>query len=94
MTELCICLLYTSFKPITAAVGLESGAIDPMEDYWNVGLIWQKDASWGSYYVTTLHTYEPVILENALIYSDNIDVYKRQRLNTAGWYFARSSSNP
>lgn len=27
---------------------------------------------WGSYYVTTLHAYEPVILENALIYSDNI----------------------
>ena len=26
----------------------------------------------GSYYVTTLHAYEPVILENALIYSDNI----------------------
>ena len=34
-------------KPITAAVGLESGAIDPMEDYGNVGLSWQKDASWG-----------------------------------------------
>lgn len=43
-----------------------------MEDYGNVGLSWQKDASWGSYHVTTLHAYEPVILENALIYSDNI----------------------
>ena len=62
----------STFKPITAAVGLESGAIDSMEDYGNVGLSWQKDASWGSYYVTTLHAYEPVILENALIYSDNI----------------------
>lgn len=62
----------STFKPITAAVGLESGAIDPMEDYGNVGLSWQKDASWGSYHVTTLHGYEPVILENALIYSDNI----------------------
>ncbi len=62
----------STFKPITAAVGLESGAIDPTEDYGNVGLSWQKDASWGSYYVTTLHAYEPVILENALIYSDNI----------------------
>ena len=28
----------STFKPITAAVGLESGAIDPMEDYGNVGL--------------------------------------------------------
>ena len=62
----------STFKPVTVAVGLESGAIDPNEDYGNVGLSWQKDASWGSYYVTTLHAYEPVILENALIYSDNI----------------------
>ena len=62
----------STFKPVTAVVGLESGAIDPNEDYGNVGLSWQKDASWGSYYVTTLHAYEPVILENALIYSDNI----------------------
>lgn len=62
----------STFKPIIAAVGLESGAINPTEDYGNVGLSWQKDASWGSYYVTTLHAYEPVILENALIYSDNI----------------------
>jgi len=62
----------STFKPITAAIGLQSGAIDPAEDYGNVGLRWQKDESWGAYYVTTLHTYEPVILENALIYSDNI----------------------
>ena len=62
----------STFKPIIAAIGLESGAIDPMEKYGNEGLSWQKDSSWGSYYVTTLHTYEPVILENALIYSDNI----------------------
>ena len=62
----------STFKPITAAVGLESGAIDWAEDYGKVGLSWQKDASWGSYYVTTLHAYEPVTLENALIYSDNI----------------------
>lgn len=62
----------STFKPITAAIGLQSGAIDPAEDYGNEGLSWQKDTSWGSYYVTTLHAYEPVILENALIYSDNI----------------------
>lgn len=62
----------STFKTITAAIGLESGAIDPTKDYGTEGLRWQKDASWGSYYVTTLHEYEPVILENALIYSDNI----------------------
>lgn len=62
----------SSFKPVTAAIGLDSGDIDENEDYGSEGLQWQKDASWGSYYVTTLHTYEPVTLENALIYSDNI----------------------
>lgn len=62
----------SSFKPVTAAVGLETGTVDPAEDYGNEGSSWQKDSSWGSYYISTLHTYEPVILENALIYSDNI----------------------
>lgn len=62
----------SSFKPVTAAIGLETGAIDPEEDYGKEGLSWQKDSSWGSYYVTTLHEYEPVVLENALVYSDNI----------------------
>ncbi len=62
----------SSLKPVTAAIGLESGAVNPQEDYGNEGLSWQKDASWGSYYITTLHDYHPVVLENALIYSDNI----------------------
>lgn len=62
----------SSFKPITGAIGLSTGAIDPNEDYGNEGLSWRKDESWGNYYVTTLHDYSPVILENAFIYSDNI----------------------
>lgn len=62
----------STFKPITAAIGLESGAINPTEDFGSEGLSWQKDKSWGTYHVTTLHTYKPVVLENALIYSDNI----------------------
>lgn len=62
----------SSFKPIIAAAGMAAGAIDPTEDYGNEGLSWQKDSSWGDYHVTTLHAYEPVILENAMIYSDNI----------------------
>lgn len=62
----------STFKPITAAVGLQSGAVDPTEDFGSEGLSWQKDKSWGTYHVTTLHTYRPVVLQNALIYSDNI----------------------
>lgn len=53
----------STFKPIIAAIGLTTGAIDPNEDYGNEGLSWQKDSSWGSYHVTTLHAYEPVILK-------------------------------
>lgn len=60
------------FKPIIGAIGLKTGAVSPGEDFGNSGLSWQKDASWGDYYVTTLHGYAPAVLENALIYSDNI----------------------
>ncbi len=62
----------SSFKPITGAIGLTAGAIDPNEDFGREGLSWRKDESWGNYYVTTLHDYSPAILENAFIYSDNI----------------------
>lgn len=62
----------STFKPVIASIGLETESIDPDEDFGNVGLSWQKDKSWGSYYVTTLHSYKPVTMENALIYSDNI----------------------
>lgn len=62
----------SSFKPVTAAIGLETGAIDPEEDYGQEGLSWQKDSSWGDYYVTTLHESDPAVLEKALICSDNI----------------------
>lgn len=62
----------SSFKSITGAIGLSTGAIDPNEDFGREGLSWRKDESWGNYYVTTLHDYSPAILENAFIYSDNI----------------------
>lgn len=62
----------STFKPIVAGIGLRTEMIDPNEDFGNEGLSWQKDSSWGSYQVTTLHEYEPVVMKNALIYSDNI----------------------
>ncbi|MDE7310842.1 MAG: penicillin-binding transpeptidase domain-containing protein [Eubacterium sp.] len=62
----------STFKPVIAAIGLETGTLDPMEDFGPEGLSWQKDASWGAYHVTTLHEYAPHVLENALIWSDNI----------------------
>lgn len=62
----------STFKPVIAGIGLKTGLLDPAEDFGNEGLAWQKDSSWGSYQVTTLHAYEPVVLRNAIIYSDNI----------------------
>ncbi len=62
----------STFKPIVAGIGIKTGMIDPNDDFGNEGLSWQKDSSWGSYQVTTLHEYEPVVMQNALIYSDNI----------------------
>nr|WP_042354335.1 penicillin-binding transpeptidase domain-containing protein [Bacillus rubiinfantis] len=59
-------------KPITAAVGLESGALKPDQGIAINGLKWQKDKSWGGYYVTRVHSGSPINLEKALVYSDNI----------------------
>ena len=62
----------SAFKPVTAALALTEGTLDPEEDIQNEGLRWQLDSSWGSYYVTTLEDYSVKNLENALIHSDNI----------------------
>lgn len=62
----------SSFKPVTAALALTAGTLDPEEDVENDGVSWQLDESWGSYYVTTLEDYPVKNLENALVHSDNI----------------------
>ena len=61
----------SSMKTITAAIGLETNSIDSSKDMGAVKK-WQKDTSWGSYYVTTLHAPKPNNLKNALVYSDNV----------------------
>jgi len=63
----------STFKPVTGAIGITEGKINPKEDFGRSGLSWQKDSSWGSYMVTTLTPYnEPANMQNALIRSDNI----------------------
>ena len=69
----------STMKPITAAIGLETKTIDPDKDLGAKDK-WQKDSSWGNYYVTTLHAPSPNNLKNAITYSDNV-------------YFARSALN-
>ena len=69
----------STMKPITAAIGLETKTIDPDKDLGAKDK-WQKDSSWGSYYVTTLHAPSPNNLKNAITYSGNV-------------YFARNALN-
>ena len=63
----------STFKPVTGAIGLTLGTIDPNEDLGYSGTSWQKDSSWGNYNITTLTAYNgPKNLMNAIMYSDNI----------------------
>lgn len=62
----------SSFKPITSAIGLENGSIDPNEGFTIEGLTWQKDG-WGNYSVRRVsESNGPVDLKDALVRSDNI----------------------
>jgi cell division protein FtsI/penicillin-binding protein 2 len=60
------------FKPIVAVLGLTQGSLTSGTEAVYEGLKWQKDSSWGNYFVTTLTEYSPKDLQNALVYSDNI----------------------
>lgn len=63
----------STMKPLTAAIGLDSGAFTASDDFGQSGLSWQKDESWGDYHVTTTMEYGGAAnVENALKFSDNI----------------------
>jgi penicillin-binding protein len=62
----------STMKPITASIGLTAKAFDPNQNVDISGMKWQKDQSWGNYYVTRVHESNPVNLEKALFLSDNI----------------------
>lgn len=63
----------SSFKPVVGAIGLTTNSFSADEDFGRSGTRWQKDSSWGEFYITTLATYSGAAnLKNALIYSDNI----------------------
>lgn len=65
------CVPGSTMKAITAAIGLETDSLDASKDF-GAEMKWQKDSSWGDYFVTTLHAPNPNNLRNALIYSDNV----------------------
>ena len=63
----------STFKSVTAAIGLTTGTITPDTTFNYTGTSWQKDSSWGNYNITTLTKYNgPKNVANALLYSDNI----------------------
>lgn len=63
----------STFKPITAAIGLTTGKLKTDTTFTYSGLSWQKDSSWGNNYVTTLTSYTgSKNIYNAIIHSDNI----------------------
>lgn len=83
------------FKPFTAIIGLDTKKLNPKTNRNIEGLTWQKDSSWGNYFITRVKEYkEENNLLNSLVYSDNIyfgqvaldigkDIFK-QRLNKFG----------
>ncbi len=64
----------SAIKPVTAAIGLAAGTLNPAEGRTINGETWQKDASWGDYRVTRVHPEapNPIDLNKAMVYSDNI----------------------
>ena len=62
----------STFKPITAAIGLESGTTTVDETHKISGLQWQKDESWGNYKISRVSETASVNLRTALVKSDNI----------------------
>ena len=80
----------STFKPVTGAIGLTLGTIDPNEDLGYTGTSWQKDSSWGNYNITTLTAYNgPKNLMNAIMYSDNI-YFAQSALKMGAENFANS----
>ena len=63
----------STLKPVTAAIGLEAGTLDPAEGLTINGKTWQKE-DWGGYRVTRVHEEapNPIDLNKAMVYSDNI----------------------
>lgn len=74
----------SSIKPITAAIGLENGSIDPDEKIQIEGREWSNGESWGDYTVKRVSgSNEEVDLKDALIESDNI-YFARQAIKMGG----------
>lgn len=63
----------STMKLLTAAIGLNTGILNPDEAFNIEGSAWQKDTSWGSFNITrVIDPNTPVTLREAAKFSDNI----------------------
>lgn len=63
----------STFKVITAAIGIKSGTLIPEEGIKISSLQWQPNKSWGNYFVTRVdNILDPINLQKGFIFSDNI----------------------
>jgi len=63
----------STMKALTAAIGIDGGYFYADEDFGRSGLRWQRDESWGRFFITTVREYDgPANLNNAMAWSDNI----------------------
>ncbi|MCF6138862.1 penicillin-binding transpeptidase domain-containing protein [Pseudalkalibacillus berkeleyi] len=81
----------STFKPITAAIGVETGLIKPAEEKQiPANNRWQKD-NWGDHFVTRVKSPDTKVnLEDALVRSDNI-YFAKAILDIGGDAFLRES---
>jgi penicillin-binding protein len=80
-------------KPLTAAVGLTNGAIDPDEGIEIEGETWSNGEGWGDYEVRRVsETSEPVDLMDAMVRSDNI-YFAMQGVEMGGEAFVSGMEN-
>lgn len=79
------------FKIMTAAIGMDNELLNPNETKQIDGLTWTKDSSWGSYFVTRVHSVGQVNLLTALIHSDNI-YFARAALNIGTELFTKEAA--
>ncbi|SET08737.1 penicillin-binding protein [Oceanobacillus limi] len=71
-------------KPLTAAIGLQNGTIDPDEGIEINGMSWSNGENWGEYEVRRVSESDgPVDLKDALERSDNI-YFAMQAVNMGG----------
>lgn len=83
----------STFKLVTAAIGLKTNTINPTEALEISGTQWQPDSSWGSYKITRVDDIgKPVNLQDAFIYSDNI-YFAKQALKIGKDNFIKEAKN-